>query len=52
MKTQTKIENKGFKVTYNMGYKNNENGIISVSAEKNGRKTTSKNITTLLKSIC
>lgn len=51
MKTQQKIEKKGYKVTYNMGWKNGEQAIVSVSAQKGNRKTTSKNITQLLKDL-
>lgn len=51
MKTQSKIEKKGYKVTFNMGYKNDEQTIVSVSAEKNGKKITEKNITALNKLI-
>jgi hypothetical protein len=51
MTTQQKIEKKGYKVTFNMGYKNNEQTIVSVSAEKNGQKITAPNITQLLKRL-
>lgn len=51
MKTEQKIEKKGYKVTYNLGYKNGEQGINSVTATKNNVKLTAKNITALLKSI-
>ena len=51
MTTQQRIEKKGYKVTHNMGYKNDEQTIVSVSAEKNGMKITKENITSLFKAI-
>lgn len=51
MTTQTKIENKGYKVTFNMGSKNGEQSIVSVSAIKGNSKITEKNITALFNRI-
>lgn len=51
MKTQQKIEKKGYKVTFNMGWINGMQSIVSVSAIKGNNRITEKNITQLLKSI-
>lgn len=51
MKTQEKIEKKGYRVTFNTGWRNGEQTIVSVSAEKNNRKITRDNLTQLLKSL-
>lgn len=51
MKTQQRIESKGYKVTYNMGWRNGEQTIVSVTAKKGLNKVTEKNITSLLKAV-
>jgi len=51
MTTQQKIEKKGYKVTFNMGWRDGEQRIVSVSASKGNTKITEKNITALLKSL-
>lgn len=51
MKTQQKIEKKGYKVIYNMGWRNGVQTITSVSATKGMKKILAKNITELLKAI-
>lgn len=51
MTTQQKIEKKGYKVTFNMGWRNGEQTIVSVTAKKGLKKMTEKNITSLLKAI-
>jgi hypothetical protein len=51
MTTQRKIEKKGYKVTFNTGWRDGEQRIVSVSATKDNAKITQKNITTLLKSL-
>lgn len=47
MKTKEKIERKGYKVTYNLDYKNGEQAIVSVSAKKDNMNFVAKNITSL-----
>lgn len=51
MTTQQKIEKKGYKVTFNMGWENGEQKIVSVTAVKGNSKITQKNITALFKSV-
>lgn len=51
MTTQKKIEKKGYTVTFNMGWKDGEQCIMSVTAVKGNNKITEKNITSLLKSV-
>lgn len=51
MTTQQKIEKKGYKVTFNMGWKNGEQSIVSVSATKGNQKVTADNITQLFKKL-
>ena len=51
MKTLAKIEKKGYRVTSNIGWRNGEQTIVSVSAEKNNRKIRRDNLTQLLKSL-
>jgi hypothetical protein len=51
MKTLEKIEKKGYKVTFNMGYRNGESSVVSVTAKKDGRQFTKPNLTQLLKAI-
>lgn len=51
MTTQKKIENKGYTVTFNIGWKDGEQCITSVTAVKGNRKITEKNITSILKNI-
>lgn len=51
MSTQQKIEKKGYKVTFNMGWRNGEQSITSVSATKGNIKITANNITSLYKSL-
>jgi len=51
MTTQQKIEKKGYKVTFNMGWKNGEQTTTSVTASKGNIKITEKNITSILKKV-
>ena len=51
MTTQQKIEKKGYKVTFNMGYKNGEQAVVSVTATKLNAKVTADNITQLFKKL-
>ena len=51
MTTQKKIESKGYKVSFNIGWVNGEQRVISVSATKGNYKNTTKNITQLYKSL-
>lgn len=46
MTTKQKLEKKGYKVTFNIGWRNGEQAIVSVTAtNKKGGKYTGKNIT-------
>jgi hypothetical protein len=53
MTTANKIEQKGYKLIYNMGYKNGIQCIVSVSAiNSNGRTiATERNVTALFKIV-
>lgn len=51
MTNQTKIEKKGYKVTFNMGYKNGRQTITSVTAIKGNTKVSADNVTRLIKKI-
>jgi hypothetical protein len=53
MKTASKIERKGYKLTYNIGYKDGTQCIVSVSAmNSNGRViATERNVTALYKIV-
>lgn len=53
MKTANKIEQKGYKLIYNMGYKDGTQCIVSVSAmNSNGRViATERNVTALWKIV-
>jgi hypothetical protein len=53
MTTANKIEKKGYKVKYNMGYKDGILCIISVSATNSNGRTiaTERNVTALLKIV-
>ena len=52
LKTINKIESKGYSVRMNMGHRDGECCIVSITALKNGREISTKpNATQLLKSI-
>jgi hypothetical protein len=52
MKTQQRIEKNGYKVRHNIGHRNGEQCIISVTALRNDREVATRpNITQLLKAI-
>ena len=52
MKTKERIEKKGYTVRYNMGKRNGEQCIVSVTALRNGREVATKdNIIKLYKSL-
>lgn len=52
MTTANKIENKGYTLRYNMGYKDGMQCITSVSALRNGRVVaTERNITAIWKIV-
>lgn len=51
MKTESKIKSKGYKVSYNMGYRNGVQVITSVTARKGMTTLTDDNITKLYNRI-
>ena len=51
MITAQKLEKKGYNITYNMGYKNGEQCIVSITATNGIYKTTANNITSLFKKL-
>lgn len=51
MKTQEKIEKKGYKVTYNIGWRNGIQSIVSVTATRGTYKVTERNITSLFRAL-
>lgn len=52
MKTKALIEKKGYNVRYNIGRRNGEQCIVSVTAMRNGREVATKpNITQLKKHL-